>query len=164
MGIQATLLLDEKELRAKFHERSWKLHPDRYATAQPPEPFFAQRWATALNKAFQTLREREELAMYVVETFGTPELAASKANVPSELAERYFDLQDSIDPAEWDTFRALVLEKQKEGRNRWNELAKDFEAGRMEPIKNWLDEQRTFESMLKDLDQKRGPASGNRRN
>jgi molecular chaperone HscB len=62
--------LDEGALEAKFRELSLKLHPDKYAQADPRERRLSLEQSSALNKAYKVLRDPLKRAFYLLSLHG----------------------------------------------------------------------------------------------
>ena len=86
-------ILNRVELKKRFLTLSALVHPDRFEALGPPSNAYALRWSTALNRAYQTLRNSDECTRYFLSLMG---LAPDKAGaaIPADLAEAYFDVQD----------------------------------------------------------------------
>src|SRR6185437_7061318 len=56
-GLPQKLKIDEAELEQRFHQLSWKLHPDNFVKASEFERNLALERSSELNDAYRTLRE-----------------------------------------------------------------------------------------------------------
>jgi len=119
---------------------------------------YAQRWSSALNQGFRTLKERDSLGHYFLEVSG---MAANDkpSQVPVELAEWYFEMQDLISSANHDEALSQCrkeLENQIEANDHeWNHLAKASPLTSAESLKaiyQNLTRRRYLMSMLGNLD------------
>lgn len=93
---------DADELEKRFYEISRGLHPDRFAAGGDP------KWKTisvermsAVNLAYRTLTHPVRLREYLLEMEGvsspnSAEANGKKAQIPAELAEEWFELQDAV--------------------------------------------------------------------
>lgn len=162
-GLSQTLKLDEEALRDHYYELSRKLHPDRYATAVHPIPSYAAKWTTFLNRAYQTLLGRVPRSLYVLELTGHTQ--DDKApQVPTELAEQYFDLQEllmeskEVEPIL--LFREDLLERLQANELEWELLADRWTKEPKESLAASLQENLTkgryLKSMIADLGKKIG--------
>ncbi len=162
LQIKETLLLNEDELRAKFYELSKKLHPDQFANSPHPAPQYALRWTTALNRAYQTLKKREERTQYLIEKYLAPSSSAAKAVIPTELAEAYFEVQDLLSEGQIEPIIKFKkeLEKQlKESEKAWEPLAKAFDEAPnktqvAELLRRHENRDKYIHSMLTDIERK----------
>ena len=95
LGVPSRLVLDLDTLSQRYYELARKYHPDRYSMQPAPIPQYALQWTTALNRAFQTLKDPISRTEYVIELSGAS-TAEKSAKVPLDLAEAYFELQDLL--------------------------------------------------------------------
>lgn len=167
LGLPVSLSIDETQLRAAFYELSRALHPDRFASASPQEAMHSTRWSTALNNAYQTLREREKRSHYLLELFhSSPEKKG--AAIPLDLAEAYFELQDLLSEPEGQAqmrkFRDGLADQLTSGDAEWEDIAGawDGEAEKktvLTRLHQHLTKQRYLRSMISDLEKKIGSSS-----
>ncbi|KAF0170213.1 MAG: molecular chaperone HscB [Limisphaerales bacterium] len=78
-------------LKAKFFARSAEVHPDRVHSAPEAERAAAQERYTALNAAFNTLREPKDRLQHLLEL----ESGAKPGNIqstPAELTDLFFEV------------------------------------------------------------------------
>ncbi len=83
--------LDAAALKAKFLARSSAVHPDRVHSAPEAERATAQECYTALNAAFNTLREPKDRLQHLLEL----ESGAKPGNIqstPAELTDLFFEV------------------------------------------------------------------------
>lgn len=83
--------LDTDALKVKFHARSAEVHPDRVHSAPEAERAAAQERYTALNAAFNTLREPKDRLQHLLEL----ESGAKPGNIqstPAELTDLFFEM------------------------------------------------------------------------
>lgn len=83
--------LDVASLKAKFLARSAEVHPDRVHNAPEAERAAAQERYTALNAAFNTLREPKDRLQHLLEL----ESGAKPGNIqstPPELMDLFFEV------------------------------------------------------------------------
>jgi DnaJ-domain-containing protein 1 len=87
---------DLNELQKRFYEVSRALHPDRFTTADEQSRKNSLDRMSFLNDAYRTLKTPVELRDYVLEHHGLKTDPATKGQIPMQLAESWFDLQDSL--------------------------------------------------------------------
>ena len=75
-----------------------------------------------MNRAYQTLRDPDRRARYLLEGAGLAD-AEKKATIPLELAESWFEIQDSLG--------------EREGRARLESFRRELEAQRTETDAEW---------------------------
>lgn len=100
LGVARGFRQDLVALERKFYDISRALHPDRFAAG--PD----QKWKTisvermsAVNKAYQTLTKADRLREYILELEGVVKADGTgekKTQIPAELAEEWFELQDAV--------------------------------------------------------------------
>lgn len=97
-GVARRFSQDGAELERRFYRVSRALHPDRFSAAAPEARKASLERMSLLNDAYATLRNPEALRDYVLKLEG---ISVPKAQLPAELAESWFELQDTLaeDPA-----------------------------------------------------------------
>jgi len=70
MGLERTFDLDVPALDRLYFDLQRQLHPDRFATKSPKEKALSQQQATALNDAYETLKDPLKRADYLVHLEG----------------------------------------------------------------------------------------------
>lgn len=162
LNLKESLLIDENELRSHFYELSKKLHPDRFASEPHPAPQYALRWTTALNRAYQTLKSREERTRYLIEKHLGSSPAATKAAIPTDLAEAYFEVQDLLSDGKKEPllqFKQEIEKQLEESLTQWKQLAKTFDestdkAQALEALRAHENREKYIRSMLNDIERK----------
>ena len=166
--LSLTLSIDKLDLEKRFYDLSRRIHPDRFLE-NGKESAYSSRWATAVNRAYQTLRNRDRLSEYVLKRLSLAE-GDKKGSVPIDLAEAYFELQDllAVTPAsqEVDRFRKMLESKKMENEKEWEEIRTHWDTRssveNVASLRENLMEKRYLDSMIADLD-KKGENLGNRR-
>lgn len=171
LGVPTHLAVNENELQKRFHEISKKIHPDRFAIKSPAEQSLAMKWATLLNRAYQTLKSRDLRINYLLSQNGISR--TKNAKVPVELAESYFEMQDllseggSAEPLL--AFQKNLLELKENVEKDWEVLEKQWDASSdkkeiFQKASDLLNYEHYLSSMLEDMSEKIGAASADRRN
>lgn len=153
LGFAERLLLDESALRDRFYELSKKTHPDRFSGAAGRLPAFAERWSTAVNRAYQTLRDPVKRSRYLLELHGRSD---DKAKLPLDLAEAYFEIQEG-DSAALTGFRAELDEKRQAAEAEWSEIAKLWDTDQtkaLDALAANLTRRKYLSSMIADIERK----------
>jgi molecular chaperone HscB len=91
------LQLDSEALERRFHQLSWKLHPDNFVRAGEFERNLSLERSSELNDAYRTLREPVARVEYLLGLAGLRKEGAAKQQAPPELLEEVFDLNESLD-------------------------------------------------------------------
>ncbi len=101
LGLPRRLTLDTGQLEKLYHDLGRRVHPDRYAN-RPAAVRGASLSATALlTRAFRTLRDPVSRGLYWLELNGE-KLAANNQQVPPELAEMIFEVQEKLEELQSD--------------------------------------------------------------
>jgi molecular chaperone HscB len=96
LGLPRKLVVDADELEKRFHQLSWKLHPDNFMRASEYERALSLERSSQLNDAFRTLREPVSRAEYLLRQAGMRREGEKKQQAPPELLEEVFELNDSL--------------------------------------------------------------------
>ncbi|MGB6876457.1 MAG: Fe-S protein assembly co-chaperone HscB [Candidatus Acidiferrales bacterium] len=91
------LQIEEAGLEQRFHQLSWKLHPDNFIKASEYERNLALERSSELNDAYRTLRDPISRVEYLLLRAGVRKEGASKQQAPPELLEEVFELNESLD-------------------------------------------------------------------
>jgi len=70
LGVERTFDMDVPALDRLYFDLQRQLHPDRFATKAPKEKALSQQQATALNDAYETLKDPLKRADYLVHLLG----------------------------------------------------------------------------------------------
>src|SRR2546422_3354921 len=92
-----TTLFRSGVLEAKFHQLSWKLHPDNFVNAGPQERELALQHSSHLNDAYRALREPISRVEYLLALEGMRKEGQQRQQAPPELLEEVFELNESLD-------------------------------------------------------------------
>jgi len=96
-GLPRKLRLNESDLEKRFHELSWKLHPDKYMQATERERELSLQHSSELNDAYRTLREPLARVEYLLSIEGARKEGEQRQQAPPELLEEVFELNESLD-------------------------------------------------------------------
>jgi molecular chaperone HscB len=102
-GLPRRLSIDAAALQGRFYELSRGSHPDFHAGAPPAEQARILAASARLNAAYRTLRDpiaRIEYLVRLEEGRETKEGAAVKPQVPPELLEEMFEIQEALAEAQ----------------------------------------------------------------
>ena len=127
-GLPRKLWIEMGDLEARFHELSWKLHPDNFVRASEAEREMSLERSSQLNDAYRVLRDPVARVEYLLELEGVRKEGEKKQQAPPELLEEVFELNESLD--ELRAARAAHQgEEETAGlRRRLEEAARGFEA------------------------------------
>jgi molecular chaperone HscB len=96
-GLPQKLRIDTAELEKRFHQLSWKLHPDNFVRATEKEREISLALSSELNDAYRALREPLSRVEYLLARSGMRKEGAHKQQAPPELLEEVFELNESLD-------------------------------------------------------------------
>ena len=96
-GLPSKLRLDEAELESRFHQSSWKLHPDNFVRASDYERELSLERSSQLNDAYRTLRDPISRVEYLLAREGARKEGEQKQQAPPELLEEVFELNEWLD-------------------------------------------------------------------
>ncbi len=109
LGRERKFAQDLKVLETAFYSLSRELHPDRFAAGSDPKwKLISIERMSRVNEAYRTLCKRDERRAYLLSLEGFKALdghsasnVQTKAQIPLELAEEWFELQEAMmdDPA-----------------------------------------------------------------
>lgn len=97
LGVPRKLGLDAAELEQRFHQWSWKLHPDHFVRATEYERNLSLARSSQLNDAYRTLRDPITRLEYLLAQEGMRKEGQNKQQAPPELLEEVFALNESLD-------------------------------------------------------------------
>jgi molecular chaperone HscB len=107
LGFPRKLTIDPAALERTYHDLSRKIHPDRFAS-KSARVRSASLVATALlTRANRTLKDPTSRGLYWLELHGE-KLAENNKQVPPDLAELVFDVQEQL--AQLDTEKSAATE------------------------------------------------------
>ncbi len=96
-GMPRRLAFDAADLESRFHQLSWKLHPDNFAGASEFERELSLERSSQLNDAYRALSEPLSRVEYLLALSGMRKEGQQKQQAPPELLEEVFELNESLD-------------------------------------------------------------------
>ena len=96
LGLPRKLVVDADEIEKRFHQLSWKLHPDNFMRASEYERALSLERSSQLNDAFRTLRDPVSRVEYLLSQAGMRREGEKKQQAPPELLEEVFELNESL--------------------------------------------------------------------
>jgi molecular chaperone HscB len=142
-GWPRRLGLDRTELQRRFYELSRRYHPDRHALAPPEEQARALECSARLNAAYRTLADPIARAEYLVRLEAgqpTGEGGARREDVPPELLEEMFDVQELLAQARVDGLGPEARQRLSAERDRLRSRLEAEEARLTGPLSAAWDE------------------------
>jgi len=95
LGAPRRFAQDVNSLEKNYYRLSRALHPDRFTSAPEAAKNASLARMSFLNDAYQTLKNPAELRDYYLKQSGVA-LPESRPQIPLELAENWFEIQDAI--------------------------------------------------------------------
>lgn len=96
-GIPEQLHLDLDDLQRRFYDLSRKLHPDRYTRKPDVERGYSLEATAILNDGYRTLKDPVKRAEYVLKEHGFDIGEQRSKDVPPELLEEVFELNEALE-------------------------------------------------------------------
>ena len=96
LALPRQFMIAPGELEDRFRERSRKLHPDRFARAQPRERRLSLERATRLNDAYRYLRDWRLRAAYLLKLAGTDVFAEGKTFADPFFLEEQLEIRETM--------------------------------------------------------------------
>ena len=139
-GLPPKLRLDEAEIEKRFHQLSWKLHPDNFVRAGEYERELSLERSSQLNNAYRMLRDPIRRVEYLLARAGVRKEGEQKQQAPPELLEEVFELNEWLDvlrltreggkmsataggePAEMGELRRKLEAAQNSFEEKWSEV------------------------------------------
>jgi len=135
LGLPRKLWVAADELETRFHQLSWKLHPDNFVRATSEERELSLERSSQLNDAYRVLRDPVARVEYLLGIEGMRKEGATKQQAPPELLEEVFELNEWLDEL-----------RSARGANQ--------EGAEMAALRSRLEEAaRGIEARLKDVDE-----------
>ena len=95
LGLPRKLALDSRDLENRYHDAGRRIHPDRFASANPAVRQASLRSTALLTRGYRTLRDPVSRGRYWLELQGE-KLADNNKSVPADLAEMVFEVQEQL--------------------------------------------------------------------
>jgi molecular chaperone HscB len=122
--------LDAAELDRRFRELSRRLHPDRFARAEPRERRISLDRATRLNDAYRALRDWRTRAAYLLRIAGTDVFAEGRTFADPDFLEEQLEWREQLALAnadgDADRLAALAADARERLHRLEQEVARRF--------------------------------------
>ena len=137
-GLPRKLALDAADLQSRFHQLSWKLHPDNFAGAGEFERELSLQRSSQLNDAYRALSDPLSRVEYLLALAGMRKEGQQKQQAPPELLEEVFELNESLeelrgarrsggDPGEMASLRKRLQGARENFREKLGEVDRSLE-------------------------------------
>ncbi|MFQ5777595.1 MAG: Fe-S protein assembly co-chaperone HscB [Terriglobia bacterium] len=97
LGLARKLTLDGAVLERRFHQLSWKLHPDQYHNTSSYEQELSLEKTSVLNDAYRTLRDPVARVEYLLGQEGVRREGETKQQAPPDLLAEVFELNEYLE-------------------------------------------------------------------
>jgi molecular chaperone HscB len=97
LGLPRKLWIEMDGLETRFHQLSWKLHPDNFVRTSSQERDMSLERSSQLNDAYRVLRDPVARVEYLLALEGMRKEGTTKQQAPPELLEEVFELNESLD-------------------------------------------------------------------
>jgi molecular chaperone HscB len=112
LGLRSGYALEMTELDRQYFGFQRRLHPDRFATRSPKERALSQQQATALNEAYETLKDPLKRAAYLLRLAGCSVDIEQSATVSDpELLMEAMEMREALAEAETPEAVAVLAAK-----------------------------------------------------
>jgi molecular chaperone HscB len=123
------LNIDPADLEKRFHTLSRKWHPDMFARKSPQEKEESLEASAILNDAYRTLRDPIARTQYLLKQEGFEPGEQGSKDVPPELLEEVFELNEALEEAD--------LPQLEASRNKFEGMRADLDNELQEKFKSW---------------------------
>jgi molecular chaperone HscB len=97
--LPARFEVDLDALDAAYREVQGRVHPDRFVNATDAEKRVAMQWATRANEAYQTLKNPQKRAQYLIELNGVDLQAESNTAMPMAFLMQQMEWREALGDA-----------------------------------------------------------------
>ena len=91
--------VDLTALDAAYREVQGRVHPDRFVNATDAEKRVAMQWATRANEAYQTLKNPQKRAQYLIELNGVDLQTESNTAMPMAFLMQQMEWREALGDA-----------------------------------------------------------------
>jgi molecular chaperone HscB len=144
LGLPRKLRIEMEGLEARFHQLSWKLHPDNFVRASAEEREMSLERSSQLNDAYRALRDPVSRVEYLLGLAGMRKEGTTKQQAPPELLEEVFELNEGLDElrsaraAHQEGAETAALRKRlEEAAHGFEERLKEVDAQLMAAARGW---------------------------
>ncbi|MDO8608595.1 MAG: Fe-S protein assembly co-chaperone HscB [Phaeospirillum sp.] len=134
LGMAATFDIDLDVLQRQYFGFQRRLHPDRFAAKSAKEKALSQSQATALNEAYETLKDPLKRAAYLLKLWGHPvDLTACGTINDRELLMEQMEKREALSEATTpEQVAKLAMENESEVIACQCHISAAFNAGNLE--------------------------------
>ncbi len=146
--------VDAASLDKSFRELSLKVHPDRFAKAEPRERRLSLELTSALNEAYKTLRDPVRRAFYLLKLCGIDldrEDGSTQKNMPLPFLEEVMELREALHEASLEGAQHMAADVKRRQDAALAEGVKALEAEQLEHASFALGRVRYFTRFLEEV-------------
>lgn len=155
LGLPRAMALQGSAIEKAFRETSKRVHPDKFAGADPSQRKIALDYTTFVNDAYRTLKDPQRRAEYLMSLDGVRIGDESSTTRDPELLMEMLELQETLestqDPAELKAMR-IKTQLRKMSLLELLTLFFDQQQGTKEKAVSRLQELRYLERLLERID------------
>ena len=156
LGVEKRWDLDASALEKRHKELSRKLHPDRFAKADPRERRHSLEWATQVNDAYKLLRDPLRRAEYLLRLQGIDVTDERRTVADPEFLTEVLEQREALADArgQGDTTRLEAMGQEARGRRQAEmaRLAQAFGAGALAEAARAVVALRYYDRFLEELE------------
>ena len=131
--LPARFALDAAALDSAYRDVQGQVHPDRFVTAGDAEKRVAMQWATRANEAYQTLKNPQKRARYLVELNGIDLQTESNTAMPMDFLMQQMEWREALGDArqakDAGALEALDAEVRQARAAQLQEVGRQLDAG-----------------------------------
>lgn len=156
-GLEETLTPDADDLQRRFYALSRQLHPDLFTRRQEREREYSLEATAILNDAYRTLRDPIRRAEYVLRNHGFDIGEQRTNNVPAELLEEVFELNEALEEIRGGD--ESVRPQLEDAKRKFDamlaeidaDLEHEFQQFDLEKIRGILNRRRYIQNLVRDV-------------
>ncbi|ADE12480.1 Fe-S protein assembly co-chaperone HscB [Sideroxydans lithotrophicus] len=126
--------IDSAALERSFLELQAQVHPDKFAHLSEAERRLSMQWATRVNEGYQTLRNPQSRARYLLSLHGVDTQEESNTAMPTDFLMQQMEWREALEAARQakdnSALEELEQRMQHEVRNLQQQLAIDMDETR----------------------------------
>ncbi|MDB5961399.1 MAG: hscB [Massilia sp.] len=124
--------VDPRALDTAYRDVQGQVHPDRFVNAGDAEKRVAMQWATRANEAYQTLKNPQKRARYLVELNGVDLQTESNTAMPMDFLMQQMEWREALGDAraakDEAALDALDEQVKKEKKSQLAEVGRQLDA------------------------------------
>jgi molecular chaperone HscB len=130
LGLPREYAIELPEIERRFREASRRLHPDRFARAEPRERRLSLERATILNDAYRALKDWRTRAAYLLKLAGTDVFVEGRTFADPDFLEEQLEWREELAIAiadrDGEGLRRIAADARERLRRLEQEVARRF--------------------------------------